>query len=127
MSNRLHNLAEQVRQVISYAINFEMGDPGFVGVTITRVKLSPDLQFADVLFTELDDGIDPEVPMRSFQRAKGALKRHVAQRVQMRRVPELRFHYDDDVKAERRINQILECLKSGEATGDAGPDTVDEE
>lgn len=111
MSNhRLNNLAEQVRQVLSYALSFEMGDPGFDGVTITRVRLSPDLQYADVLFTELDDGTNPDVPLESFRRAKGALKRIIAQRVQMRRVPELRFHVDEDVVAERRIGKILETM-----------------
>ena len=114
MSHRLHNLTEQLRQVLSYALSFEMGDPGFDGVTITRVKLSPDLQYADVLFTELDDEIDPEIPLESFRRAKGALKRLIAQRIQMRRVPELRFHYDDAVAAERRIGKILESINEPE-------------
>ncbi|CAM2007916.1 30S ribosome-binding factor RbfA [Acanthopleuribacter pedis] len=118
-THRLNNLAEQVRQVLSYALSFEMRDPGFDGVTITRVRLSPDLQFADVLFTELDDDTNPEVPIESFRRAKGALKRIVAQRVQMRRVPELRFHVDEDVVAERRIGKILETMHQNDDQADA--------
>lgn len=122
-THRLNNLAEQVRQVLSHALSFEMGDPGFDGVTITRVRLSPDLQFADVLFTELDDDTDPQVPLESFRRAKGALKRMIAQRVQMRRVPELRFHVDEDVVAERRIGKILEKMHENDA---ATPDSAAE-
>ena len=111
MSNRSSVLAEQIRQVISEAIYFEMRDPNLEGITVTRVRVSPDLQFADVRFTPQDDVRDPEALAVALNRASGAFKRHLAKKVRMRRIPDLRFHYDEDVSAERRISDLLDDLE----------------
>ena len=107
MSNRSDVLAEQIRQVISEAILFEMRDPDLEGITITRVRVSPDLQFADVRFTPQDDIRDPLAVAKSLGRAGGAFRRLLTKKIRMRRVPELRFHYDTDVASERRISGLL--------------------
>ncbi|MCB1043377.1 MAG: 30S ribosome-binding factor RbfA [Acidobacteria bacterium] len=110
MNARLEPICEQVREIISRAIAFEMRDPAFEGVTITRVRVSPDYQFADVRYTTYDDE-DRELAEAGFQRARGALRSAVAKQINMRKTPQLRFHYDEDVVAERRISDILEGLK----------------
>ncbi|MDJ0834868.1 MAG: 30S ribosome-binding factor RbfA [Acidobacteriota bacterium] len=110
MPNRSDVLAEQIRQVISEAVLFEMRDPNLEGITITRVRVSSDLQFADVRFTPQDDVRDPQTVGRALGKAGGAFRRLLAKKIRMRRVPQLRFHYDADVTAERRIGDILESM-----------------
>ena len=107
MSNRSDVLAEQIRQVISEAVLFEMRDPSLEGITITRVRVSSDLQFADVRFTPQDDIRDPQAVGKALGRAGGAFRRLLSKKIRMRRVPQLRFHFDTDVAAERRIGDIL--------------------
>ena len=109
MSNRSIVLAEQLRQVVSTAVQFEMRDPALSDITITRVKVSPDLSLADIRFTTLD-AADQAKAIKALNHAKGALKRIVAKSVKLRRVPDLRFHYDRDVEDEKRIGQILNKL-----------------
>ena len=111
MSHRRESVAEHVRQVLSYALNFEMGDPGLEGLALTHVKLSPDFQYADVLYA-LPEGDTEEEAEAALNRAKPALRRAVAQKVKMRRVPELRFHIDRGMAATQRIEAILETLKT---------------
>jgi len=110
MSNRASVLSEQIRQVISETILYQMRDPNLEGITITRVKVSPDLQFADIRFTPQDDVRDTELLTGSLNKAGGAFRRALAKRVRMRRIPALRFHLDDDILAERRISGLLENL-----------------
>jgi len=110
MSHRSRVLAEQFRQILSEAVYFDMRDPSIEGLTITRVKVSPDLQFADVRFTIAEDGRDPGNAVMALNRAKGALKRIIASKVSLRKVPDLRFHLDEDVDSERRISDILREL-----------------
>ncbi len=110
MSNRATVLSEQIRQVISETILLQMRDPNLEGITITRVKVSPDLQFADIRFSAQDDVRDAELLTRSLNKAGGAFRRALAKRVRMRRIPALRFHLDDDIIAERRIEDLLENL-----------------
>ncbi len=86
------------------------------GIVVTRVKVSPDLQFADVRFT-LPDEKPPGKAMSALNRSKGILKRVVSQQVRLRRMPEFRFHLDRDVHAERRIEEILSGLHIPPASG----------
>lgn len=109
MSRKLH-LPEDIRQVISNALLFEMRDPSLAGVTVTRVKVSPDLQFADIRFSVMGADTNPKKVEAALNRARGAFKRELTKKIRMRRVPELRFHFDEDVASERRIGEILDQL-----------------
>lgn len=110
MSDRSSTLAEQIRRIVSEALYLELRDPNLEGITITRVRVSQDLQFADIRFTIQDDMRTPETVTRSLDRASGALKRALTKSLRLRRIPSLRFHHDEDVSAERRIGAILETL-----------------
>ena len=111
MSNRIMVIGERIRQLISTAIHLEMRDAHLEGVIITRVKVSPDYQFADIRFTYPEEDRKAETVLQALTRAKGAFKRIIASQIKMKKVPELRFHADEDVRAERRIGKILEELK----------------
>ncbi len=111
MRQRLETMGEQFRKAISAALIFEMRDPSLKNVTVTRVKISPDLQFADIRVTFLDDGKSRAAMLRSLEGAEGALKRVLSREIKMRRTPKLRFHCDEDVLAERRIDEILGGLE----------------
>ena len=104
-------LGERLKEIISFAIHFELRDPGLEGVTVTRVRVSADCQFADVRVAAFEGIKRAEQIVQTLDRAKGALRGLVAQRVRLRKVPELRFHYDDDVDSEQRISQILDGLE----------------
>lgn len=118
MTLRSEIIAEQLRQLISTAVRFELRDPELGDLTITRVKVSSDLQFADICFAGA-----PERQGRALSalsRAKGAIKRYLGQNIQLRKMPELRFHPDQDAAAEQRIGTLLQQLeippaKDGEA------------
>ncbi len=110
MGQRNHVLSEQLRQILSNAICYEMRDSDLEGVVVTRVKVSGDLQFADIRFTWPEEEKEVTVIADALKRATGALKRIIAAKVRLRRIPELRFHPDQDVLAERRIKNILEHL-----------------
>lgn len=106
-------IEEQIRQVLSALLHRRVRDPALDEITITRVKVSPDLQFADVRYTFLeDDTRSAEEVDAGFARAKGALKRMLASRINLRRIPDLRFHLDRDVYQERRIEELLNQIKS---------------
>ena len=97
----------------------EVHDPGIGFVTLTRVKVSPDLQLARVYYTHLGD------EKAQQETAQGARARHAVpappdrRRVRLRRVPELRFEFDESVEHQDRIEQILLDL-AGRAAGARG-------
>ena len=90
----------------------EVHDPGIGFVTLTRVKVSPDLQQARIFYTMMGDAAAHKNTAQALMRATPFLRRHIAARVRLRRVPELRFEYDKSVENQDRIEKILIDLQA---------------
>ncbi|MFI7861925.1 ribosome-binding factor A, partial [Acinetobacter baumannii] len=99
---RLKRMADSVQRELSELIRQELKDPRLGGlVTISGVKVSPDLGYADVYVTvmgrELSDDQN-EVAHREtldiLNKASGFLRQELSRRIKTRITPRLRFHYD---------------------------------
>ncbi|MGH9238936.1 MAG: 30S ribosome-binding factor RbfA, partial [Vicinamibacterales bacterium] len=85
-------------------------DPGIGFITLTRVKVSPDLQQARVYYTSLGDYAARVQTAKALERATGFFRRHLGDRLRLRRVPELQFQFDESVGHQDRVEQILREL-----------------
>jgi ribosome-binding factor A len=130
---RPERVGEQIRQEMSLLLAREVHDPGLGFVTITRVKVSPDLQQARVYYTVLGDERTHQDTARALQRATPFLRRQIGSRIRLRRVPELAFEFDRSVEEQDRLERILlelaeerkargEIEGSPEAEGESSPD-----
>lgn len=90
-------------------------DPGIGFITLTRVKVSPDLQQARVYYTSMGDPKARRETEKALQRATPFFRRQVGSRLRLRRVPELEFRFDESVAHQDRIEQILRDLHEEEA------------
>jgi len=88
--------------------------PGIGFGTLTRVRVSPDLQQARVLYTVLGDEKARSASGRALERAAPFLRRKLGSRLRLRRTPEIIFIYDDSIAGQDRIEQILNELHTGE-------------
>jgi ribosome-binding factor A len=121
--SRPERIGEEIRQEISLALLREVKDPGIGLVTLTRVKVSPDLQVARVYYTTLGDEKARAETKKALERATPFLRRQVGGRLRLRRVPELRFEFDRSVEQQDRIEQILlDLQREREARGSGGED-----
>ena len=138
--SRPDRVGEQIRQELSQILTQQVHDPGIGFITLSRVKVTADLQLARVLYTVIGDEKQRKETQKALERALPYLRRQIASRVRLRRVPELQFFYDQAVEHQDRIEQILiDLRREREAnpvdTGDATaadarpavrPDDVDE-
>jgi ribosome-binding factor A len=85
----------------------EVHDPGIGLVTLTRVKVSPDLQLARVYYTLIGDEKARTETKQALARATPFLRRQLGSRVRLRRVPELVFEFDRSIENQERIEKIL--------------------
>ena len=99
----------------------EVHDPGIGFVTITRVKVSPDLQLARAYYTQLGDEAARKETRKALDRAIPFLRRQIGARMRLRRVPELRFEFDESVEKQDRIEKILLELKEERERRDKDP------
>jgi ribosome-binding factor A len=104
---RPERVGEEIRQQIGQLLSREVHDPGIGFVTITRVKVSPDLQQARIYYTSIGDDRTRKQTEKALERAKPFLRRQIGSRIRLRRTPELTFEFDRSVEHQERIEQLL--------------------
>jgi len=113
---RPDRVGDQIREELSEMLaRGEVHDPGIGFITLTRVKVSADLQVAHVFYTSLGDAAARRETQKALERATPFLRRHIGSRVRLRRVPEIEFRFDEAIQHQDRIEQILRDLKQEEA------------
>ena len=107
-------VAELIRAYLAELMRREVDDPRLASVVITTVEVTDDLMSARVGVRLLVGDEDPKiraVVLKSLARGAGRLRRLIAPRLELRRSPELRFHYDAGHDASRRVEELLYEIK----------------
>ena len=119
--HRPDRVGDQIRQELSELLSRgEVHDPGIGFITLTRVQVTADLQLARVYYTTMGDEKARKDTQRALERATPFLRRHIGARVRLRRVPELRFTFDESVENQARIEKILvDLAEERKARGEA--------
>jgi ribosome-binding factor A len=118
--HRPDRVGDQIRQELSELLaRGVVHDPGIGFITLTRVQVTADLQLARVYYTTMGDQKARQETAKALQRATPFFRRHVGGRLQLRRVPELEFRFDESVAHQDRIEQILRDLHEEEANRQA--------
>lgn len=136
-NRRLDRVAGDIAELLSELIRAGLRDPRVTPLTITVVRMSVDLRIAHVNFTSLGGKGDPESILAGLRSATGYLRRELGRRLQMRHVPELRFHVDDSLERGFDMTRVLDELPNthpragedlpvegddeGEGEGEGGP------
>jgi ribosome-binding factor A len=111
MTIKQDRMSERIQAILSELLLREVADPSLHNVTVTEVKLDPELMFADVYVNALGDESRADEVLRGLRRANGFLRREVGKRVRLRQTPELHFHWDYTLERGERLNQILSKLE----------------
>jgi ribosome-binding factor A len=105
--SRPERVGEEIREELGVILAREVHDPGIGFVTLTRVKVSPDLQLARVFYTLIGDDRAKRDTQKALERATPFIRRQIGARVRLRRVPEIRFEFDAGVEHQERVERIL--------------------
>lgn len=118
---------ETVREVVAEILLSEIKDPRVELVTVTSVKMSPDLRHADVYVTAHGGQERYGETLEGLRSASGRIRTLLGRRVRMRYVPELAFRIDQTVDEAMRIDEMLrEEREAGRAPADEGEAAQDE-
>jgi len=113
--DRASRVGDQLRVEIADLLAREVHDPGIGFLTITYVKVTPDLQQARVYYTTMGDEKARRESQRALERAAPFLRRQLGRRLRLRRVPDLQFFFDVSIERQDRIEQILQDLHAERA------------
>lgn len=107
LTSRTRKLNESVREAIAAILIEEVQDPRLEMATVTGVRVSPDLNYAEVYVTAHGGAERYAELLAGLESAKGRIRAALGARVSMRVTPALRFHIDESVDAGERIAAAL--------------------
>ena len=113
--NRTIRLAEQIRIEIGDILARQVHDPGVGFLTLTRVKVTDDLLQARIFYTSMGAPAELKKTASALDRALPFIRRALGQRLQLRRVPEITFRYDESVAHQARVEELLDDIKREDA------------
>ena len=122
--SRQTRIGDQIRVELAELLARQVQDPGIGFLTLTHVKVTPDLQQARVYYTTIGDDKARAETRKALGRATPFLRRQIGQRLRLRRVPELDFFFDESIETQDRIEKILHGLEAERAAAPVEPDSA---
>ena len=116
-SYRTLKIADSIKNHVMMIVEGELADPRIEGITILGVDLARDLSHAKIFFTTYDP--EPKVIESLLNKASGFIRSQLAQSLNLRYTPSLRFMFDSTFAELQRVENILERLRDKRATDDA--------
>ncbi len=111
---RSDRISAELRRLLGSMVHEAVRDHALPSVSVSDVEVTRDFDFATVFVTALLPETSKEAVKALNEMAKG-FRRELSKVMRMRRVPELRFKYDDSVDRGARIDELLR--------GDRDPET----
>jgi ribosome-binding factor A len=129
---RARKLAERIKVLVAEALERAVKDPDLGFVTITDVKVTPDLQHAKIFFTVFGTEAEKQQSTEIIDQNKGLIRREVGHGLSIRLTPTIEFisdeipviaaHLNDLLtEAKNRDAEVHELAKKAEFAGEANP------
>ncbi len=112
---RLRRITERMKEELAILLLQEVSDPRLRGVTVTDVRIDRELAYADVFVSAVEGSERKDEILAGLEHARGFLSRQLAQRVEMRQFPRLRFHWDPTPERAERIEELLKQIQAERA------------
>lgn len=108
MSIKNDRINSNLQKEISYIIANEVKNPNIKFITITACDVTSDLSYAKVYFTTLDNVSET---LKGLKSAKGFIRKTLADRIELRHIPELEFIYDESIEYGNRIEEKIKEIQ----------------
>ncbi|HMD88421.1 MAG TPA: 30S ribosome-binding factor RbfA [Anaerolineaceae bacterium] len=108
---RLQRIGDRIREELSELILTKVNDPRLTGISITDVKVDRELAYADVFVSAVEGQSRSQEVLAGLEHASGFLRKALAERIELRVFPRLRFHWDPTPERADHIEQILASLR----------------
>ncbi len=113
--HRHERIAEEIHHEISAMLAGELKDPRVAGmVTVTEVRVSPDMKQARIFVSVLGSQAEQKSTMQGLEAAAGFVRHELAERLRLRRAPEMLFLLDHSQEYGQRIEELLRNTKQND-------------
>lgn len=109
---RIQRIADRIREELSEMIIREVSDPRLNGISITGAKVDRELTYADIFVSAVEGHTRSQEVLAGLESATGYLRRKLAERIELRVFPRLRFHWDPTPERADHIERILASIRA---------------
>ncbi|MCP4230887.1 MAG: 30S ribosome-binding factor RbfA [bacterium] len=113
--DRITRVEELIKREVAEVIQDRLRDPRLGSLTITRVKVSRDLGYADVSLMVTGDKKAEKTTLDALNKASGYIRTRIADAIVIKKIPRLRFHPDEEYKKAVRIYELLDEIELDDA------------
>ncbi len=124
---RLKKIADRIRDDLSELLIYEVGDPRLEGVMVTDVNVDRELYYANIYVSAVEGKVRSKEILEGLESASGYLRTQLAQGIELRTFPKLRFYWDPTPENADRIEFLLKQLHEEEAAKKAEQKTEPED
>ena len=112
-SNRIQRINEEIQKALADLLR-NVKDPRVSGtmISITRVETTPDLRFAKIYVSFLEDDKAKDA-LKGLDSAAGYLRRELGAALQLRHTPQLQWALDDSITYGARMLKLINSLDTG--------------
>jgi ribosome-binding factor A len=119
--HRAERVSEALREELGEMISYELFDPRIGEAVVTEVLISPDKKHAQVRLHMDKDLAAQKQTLQALEGARHFLKRQIALRLNLYRVPELHFEADVERADTTRMSHLLKRIRRGRPRDQAHP------
>ena len=120
---RLKRISDTIKEELAQMLIREIQDPALSGVSITDVIVDREFSYADIFVSALEGQARAKEILAAFRRAAGYIRKNLAERVDLRVFPQLRFRWDPTPEKADRIERLMASLHQE----DSPPAEIEEE
>ncbi len=106
--SRNARVAQEVQRLLTTYLQRELDDEQLRLTSLTHVKVSTDLSHAKIYWRSLLSEIDIKEVNELFKDNAKRLRHHLSQDMHIRKVPELKFVYDESIDHAAHIDSLFE-------------------
>lgn len=104
---RALRLAERIQVIVAQFLESRVKDPRIGFLTITDVKVTGDLQSADIFYTVFGDEKSRQDTAAALKSAKGLIRSELGKQLGLRLTPAIEFHLDSLPESAANLNEAL--------------------
>jgi len=111
---RSDRVADLILKELAEVLLRRVNDPRLADITLTGVKVTPDLRHAKIFYSMLGDDERKAAAIVGLESARGFVKRELGKRLHLRRMPDVEFHFDGSLEYGSHIDRLLDDLEESD-------------
>lgn len=123
-NQRTERLGSEIQRALAQILREDVRDPRASSmISVLRAEVTPDLDICKVYISVYGGGQEQaEAVAGAGKRRAPFIRRRLGQRLTIRKLPELKFIYDDSIEYSVHISKLIDSLNTGGADDDLETD-----